>query len=144
MTDLLPMTTMTQQLMLRTLQKTAIALPFTQDIFLLETHIAGLRYYDIKNLSTPLQLTDVIQLRREPGNVHDELAIVVLTVTAQKLGYLPRHRNPVLARLMDAGKSLVAEVAQIKFGDDTVPAYLSELTDGTAIIDVRLKISLRE
>jgi hypothetical protein len=130
--------------MLRTLQKTAIALPFGQDIFLLETHVAGLRYYDIKNLPTPPQLTDVLLLRREPDNVHDELAIEVLTVMAQKLGYLPKFRNPVLARLMDAGKLLVAEVAQITFGDDTVPADLSESTDGTAIIDVRLIISLRE
>ena len=144
MTDQLPITTMTQQLMLRTLQKTAIALPFAQDIFLLETHIAGLHYYDIKNLTTPLQLTDVLLLRREPGNVHDELAIAVLTVTAQKLGYVPRYRNPVLARLMDAGKSLVAEVAQIKPGDDAVPAYWSESTDGMAFVDVRLRISLRE
>jgi len=73
-----------------------------------------------------------------------ELAIIVLTMTEQKLGYLPKFRNPVFARLMDAGKSLVTEVAQIKFGDDTVPAYLSESTDGTAIVDVRLRISLRE
>ena len=144
MTDQLPITTMTQQLMLRTLQKTAIALPFAQDIFLLETHIAGLRYYDIKNLTTPLQQTDALLLRREPGNFHDELAIAVLTVTAQKLGYVPKYRNPVLARLMDAGKALVAEVAQIKPGDDAVPAYWSESTDGMAFVDVRLRISLRE
>jgi hypothetical protein len=144
MTGQLPISTLTQQLMLRTLQKTAIALPFAQDIFLLETHVAGLRYYDIKNLSTPLQLTDVLLLRREPGNVHDELAIEVLTVMAQKLGYVPKFRNPVLARLMDAGKALVAEVAQIKLDDNTVPAYLSKSTDGTRFVDVRLKISLRE
>lgn len=144
MTDLLPMTTLTQQLMLRTMQKTAIALPFAQDIFLLETHIAGLRYYDIKNLPTPMQVADTLLLRREPDNAHDQLAIAVLTTTAQKLGFIPKHRNPVLARLMDAGKSLVAEVALLKFGDDTVPGYLQESTAGTEIVDVRLRISLRE
>ncbi len=144
MTDQLPMTAIMQQLMLQTLQKTAIALPFAQDIFLLETHIAGLRYYDIENLSTPLQLTDALLLRREPDNVHDELAIIVLTVTAQKLGYLPKFRNPVLARLMDAGKSLVAEVAQLKAGDNAPTAYAHKSTDPTAIVDVRLRISLRE
>ena len=144
MTDLLPVTTLTQQLMLQTLQKTAIALPFAQDIFLLETHIAGLRYYGIKILPAPLQLGDALLLRREPGNIHDELAIAVFTLAEQKLGYVPKFRNPVLARLMDAGKSLVAEVGQLKLGNDTVPAYLAESTEGTAIIDVRLKISLRE
>ena len=144
MTDLLPMTTLTQQLMLRTLQKTAIALPFAQDIFLLETHIAGLRYYDIKNLPTPMQVADTLLLRREPDNVHDQLAIAVLTTTAQKLGFIPKYRNPILARLMDAGKSLVAEVALFKLGDDTVPGYLQESAAGTAIVDVRFRISLQE
>ena len=144
MADQLPMTAIMQQLMLQTLQKTAIALPFAQDIFLLETHIAGLHYYDIKNLSTPLQLADALLLRREPDNVHDELAIIVLTVTAHKLGYLPKFRNPVLARLMDAGKSMVAEVAQLKAGDNAATAYAHKSIDPTAIVDVRLRISLRE
>jgi len=112
--------------------------------FLLETHIAGLHYYDIKNLSTPLQLADALLLRREPDNANDELAIVVLTVTAQKLGYLPKFRNPILARLMDAGKSMVAEVAQLKAGDNAATAYAGKATDPAAIVDVRLRISLRE
>ena len=103
-----------------------------------------MHYYDIKNLSTPLQLADALLLRREPDNVHDELAIVILTVTAQKLGYLPKFRNSVLARLMDAGKSMVAEVAQLKASDNTATAYARKATDPTAIVDVRLRISLRE
>lgn len=69
---------------------------------------------------------------------------MVLTVTAQKLGYLPKFRNPVLARLMDAGKSLVAEVAQLKAGDNTATAYAHKFIDPAAIVDVRLRISLRE
>ena len=144
MTDQVPMTTFMQQLMLQTLQKTAIALPFAQDIFLLETHIAGLHYYDIKNLSTPLQLADALLLRREPDNANDELAIVILTVSAQKLGYLPKFRNQVLARLMDAGKSMVAEVTQLKAADNTASTYAPKSIDPTTIIDVRLRISLRE
>jgi hypothetical protein len=138
------MTTLMQQLMLQTLQKTNIALPFSQDIFLLETHIAGLHYYDIKNHSTSLQLADALLLRREPDNVNDELAIVILTVSAQKLGYLPKFRNQVLARLMDAGKSMVAEVTQLKAADNTASAYAPKSIDPTTIIDVRLRISLRE
>ena len=69
---------------------------------------------------------------------------MVLTVTAQKLGYLPKFRNPVLARLMDAGKSLVAEVAQLKASDNAATAYAHKATDSVAIVDVRLRISLRE
>jgi hypothetical protein len=144
MSQLLPYTDLTQQLMLRTLNQTAIALPFAKDIFLLETHVAGLRYYQIKSLGSPLQIADRLQLRREPSNSHDELAIAVFTCTDHKLGYIPRHRNPILARLMDAGKSLVAQVASIQSGDDTLPSYRQDNSSGTAIIDVRLKISLDE
>ena len=144
MTDLLPMTTLTQQLMQRTLQKTTIALPFAQDIFLLETHVAGLHYYDIKNLHELLQVTDILQLCREPTNSHDELAIEVFTLSKQKLGYVPKFRNPVLARLMDAGKLLVAEVASIQFGNDRISGFQQADDGDTAIVDVRLKIALRE
>lgn len=45
---------------------------------------------------------------------HDSLAIIVLTGSSQKIGYVPRHRNPILARLMDADKVLVAEVASLQ------------------------------
>jgi len=144
MNDLLPFSALTQQLMQRSLQQTAIALPFAKDIFLIETHIAGLRYHDIKQVYETLQVHDALQLRREPVNVHDELAIEVLTQSQCKLGYLPRHRNPILARLMDAGKLLIAEVTSIQRGDDSLPYYRQEQSEGTAIIDVRLKISLRE
>lgn len=144
MKDLLPLSALTQQLMQHSLQKMAIELPFAKTIFLLETHIAGLRYYDIKQVTETLQVHDALQLRRELGNTHDELAIEVLTLTQCKLGYLPRHRNPILARLMDAGKSLVAEVASIKRGDDSLPNYHQEQSEGTTITDIRLKISLHE
>jgi len=68
------------------------------------------------------------------------MAIEVFTLSRQKLGYVPKFRNPVLARLMDAGKLLVAEVASIQFGSD----YQQEDDSKTAIVDVRFKISLRE
>jgi hypothetical protein len=144
MADQLPIATLTQQLMQRTLQQKALALPFARDIFLLETHVAGLHYYDIHKLTMPLQTTDTLLLRREPTNSHDELAIEIFTLNNGKLGYVPRHRNPVLARLMDAGKTLVAEVAELKLGNTKAPAYLPEPAPGNDITDVRLRIALRE
>ncbi len=144
MKDLLPLSTLTQQLMQRSLQKTAIELPFAKNIFLLETHITGLRYYDIKQVTESLQVHDALQLRRELGNTHDELAIEILTLAQCKLGYLPRHRNPILARLMDAGKSLVAEVVSIQRSDDSLPYYRQQQSEGTTITDIRLRISLHE
>ncbi len=144
MKDLLPLSALTQHLMQRSLQKTAIELPFAKNIFLLETHITGLRYYDIQQVTASLQVHDALQLRRELGNTHDELAIEILTIAQCKLGYLPRHRNPILARLMDAGKSLVAEVVSIQRSDDSLPYYRQQQSEGTTITDIRLRISLHE
>ena len=67
--------------MQRSLQQIAIKLPFAKDIFLIETHIAGLRYYNIKQVTETLQVCDLLQLRREQSNAHDELAIEVFTQT---------------------------------------------------------------
>jgi hypothetical protein len=144
MTDLLPVPALTQQLMQRTLLKTAIALPFSQDVFLLETHIAGLRYYELRQLTAPLQIAAPLVLRREPGNNHDGLAIEILTATGQKLGYVPQFRNPVIARLMDAGKSMAAEIASIRTASDVKAEYSQIANDDTHIIDARLKIFLRD
>lgn len=144
MAENLPITTLLPQLMQRTLRRQELALPFGRDIFLLETHVAGLRYYEALSLNAPLQVADVLILRREAANPHDELAIEILTVNKQKLGYVPRIRNPVLARLMDAGKSLLAEVAQITLGDAQAPSYLPDPAPGEDIVDLRLRISLRE
>ena len=136
MNSLLPTNDLVQQLMLLTLEKKAIALPFAKDIFLLETHVAGLTYYEINTLNEPLTIAEPLLLRREPDNPLDSLAIIVLARTNQKLGYVPRHRNPVLARLMDAGKTLIAEVASLQVGN----AALSS----KEITEVRLNISMRE
>lgn len=136
MNSLLPANALVQQLMLLTLEKKSIALPFAKDIFLLETHVAGLNYYEINTLNAPLTVAEPLLLRREPNNPHDSLAIIVLTGSSQKIGYVPRHRNPILARLMDAGKVLVAEVASLRLDN----AALSS----KAIAEVRLNISLRE
>ena len=136
MNSLLPSNELVQQLMLKTLNQKTIALPFAKDIFLLETHVAGLNYYEINHLNKPLIIAEPLLLRREPDNPHDALAIMVLTHADQKLGYVTRHRNPILARLMDAGKTLVAEVASLQVGNSTLSSK--------AIAEVRLNISLRE
>ena len=88
--------------------------PFDTEIFLLETHIAGPRYREgypenIRRLKKGMPLT----LIREPENRYDDLAILILDDRGDHLGYVPRERNAVLARLMDAGKYLYARVEEI-------------------------------
>lgn len=81
-----------------------LPLPFVREIFLLECHVAGTSHLDLQALEPMIKLEDVFILRREPENPYDALAILILDQKGHKLGYVPRDRNEVLARLMDAGK----------------------------------------
>ncbi len=126
----LPIVVVTKELMQRTIGSNAIALPFARDIFLLETHIAGIVHHQAGCITTQLSSGMALCLRRELSNQHDALAIEVLTVDGVKLGYVPRNRNPVLARLMDAGKLLLVEIAQIG--------------EWYGQLDIRLKITFRD
>ena len=125
-------THISRELMERTFKFQVPALPFTRDLFLIETHVAGLAYYQLETVQTQLVAGLPLLLQREPGNEYDDLAIEVLTQDRTKLGYVPKNRNPVLARLMDAGKCLIAEVCTVDTGWNT-PSR-----------EVRFRISLRE
>lgn len=70
----------------KTLGDTLLALPFACDIFLLETHVAGMCYYAADEAIPPLAVGAPLHLRCEPGNPHDELAIEIFTANGDKLG----------------------------------------------------------
>jgi hypothetical protein len=131
----LTVTATTHSLMAKTFARHTIGLPFGRDIFLIETHVAGLPYHQATLALPTLAVGTPLSLRREPSNAHDALAIEVVTAHGLKLGYLPRSRNPVLARLMDGGKHLVAAIVSI--GADA--RYTTD-----AQPDIRLSIALRE
>lgn len=107
-----------QELVEQLLQKTAIGkavqIPFAQDIMLAQMHVAGTAYYEAKPAAERLRVGQRLSLRREPGNVHDPLAIEVLEPEGRKLGYLPRAYNEIPARLMDAGKRLFVQMESIR------------------------------
>lgn len=103
-------------------------------VWLLQTHVAGMAYHQAGQAMGQLQVGDLLRLRREPGNVHDALAIEVLTGADLKLGYVPQNRNPVIARLMDAGQTLDARVLSVgTFPRDPQPWQ-------TPVPEVRLRI----
>lgn len=133
-TSLIPIGDLSRELMQRTFQTNVPALPFTRDLFLLETHVAGLAHYQVELVQSQMVAGVALLLQREPGNAHDELAIEVLTTGRVKLGYVPKNRNPVLARLMDAGKLLTAEVCTVGTWEGW----------GTSSLELRMRISLRE
>lgn len=77
----------------------------SREFLLLETNVAGYRYYEGDKLRQLLTPGDPLELRREPWNVHDEKA-VALYWRNRKLGYIPRVDNAVIANLLDQGRVL--------------------------------------
>lgn len=85
-------------------------MPFAREIMLIECHIAGTGYRNLKEIEPALQPGAFLQLKREPQNPHDPLAIMILDEAGHHLGYIPRAKNEAIARLMDAGKFLFSRL----------------------------------
>jgi hypothetical protein len=93
-----------------------LPMPFVKEIFLISCHIAGTSYSkDIDKIEKELHLNDILLLRRDPKNPHDELAILVLDEKGRKLGYVPQAQNEVIARLMDAGKLIFGKIEEKQY-----------------------------
>jgi len=103
--------------------KDGLPLPYVKEIFLMECHIAGTSYREnIKEIEKELQEKDLLVFKRETDNQHDKLAIVIFDTKGQKLGYVPRDRNEVIARLMDAGKLIFGKLERKQWKDDWLKA----------------------
>jgi hypothetical protein len=90
--------------------KDGALLPFASEIMLVECQVAGTSFRDLEAIDPGLTAGTLLPLKREPGNAHDPLAIMILTESGHHLGYVPRVKNEALARLMDAGKFLFARL----------------------------------
>ncbi len=84
-----------------------------REILLARMHVAGTAYYDAEAVADRLRPGQRLALRRQPGNRYDALAIEVLGPEGHKLGYVPRQRNEMPARLIDAGKHLSARAESV-------------------------------
>ena len=90
-------------------------------VHLKNVYIAGTQYHDMsenKDLAR-LRADDPLYLRREPQNPYDEYAIAVYTRSNQMIGYIPRHQNRTVARIMDQGVTVTATVEKV--APDTSP-----------------------
>lgn len=108
-----------------------LPLPYIQEIFLLECHIAGTSYVKIDEIEPDLISGDFLVFKREPDNEHDPLAIMILDRKGRKLGYIPRAKNEVLARLMDAGKLVFGKIEGLERIDKwlkiTIRVYMKDM-----------------
>ena len=93
--------------------------PFEVEIFLDTMEVARtLETRDMLIKCERLNVGDTLVLKREPGNRFDPLAIRVETAAGVNIGYVPREKNGILARLLDAGKLIVAKVRDKQLVDE--------------------------
>lgn len=87
--------------------------PLMQEIHLFDSYVAGTSHLKDKSVLETIKISDRLNLMRE-DNKYDEKAILILTDSGRKLGYVPEKDNIIFARLMDAGKKLTAEITKIE------------------------------
>jgi hypothetical protein len=80
-----------------------------KDILVLECLVAGTSFRRLKEVESLLQTEVKLKMKREVDNKFDEFA-VALYFENEKIGYIPRDKNEVIARLLDAGKSFFAGI----------------------------------
>lgn len=90
--------------------------PLTNEVHLFDTFVSGTAYVDIETIKN-LKLNDILSLQREI-NKFDENSILVKNKDDEKIGYIPEKDNVIFARLMDAGKKLIAKISNINFKGD--------------------------
>jgi len=83
-----------------------------QKIRLSIIYVAGFQFYDGQDALSLLEPGMPLQLHREPHNAYDKHAIRVYSGEAQ-LGYIPRSDNKPIARLMDQGKAVEAQILEV-------------------------------
>ena len=89
-----------------------IPTPFSRDIFLFDSYVAGTSHVPgLEALEPFLRRGDRLTFVRVPTNDVDPNAIKIFNADGVKLGYVPQKDNVVFARLMDAGKLLYGEIS---------------------------------
>jgi len=81
------------------------------DILSMECVVAGTTFLkDLNKIEEQLSEGQILDLKREPDNKYDNFAIAIYHSSGEKIGYIPRDKNEMMARLMDAGKWFFGKV----------------------------------
>lgn len=101
--------------------------PLIQEIHLFDSYVAGTTHLDDRSVLDEIKADDRLNLMRE-DNKYDEHAILIITESGKKLGYVPEKDNIIFSRLMDAGKKLIAKIKNIEkkgsFNQISIGIYL--------------------
>lgn len=71
-------------------------------------HLAGFAYYDGLDVVEQLKLGTLLDLLAEPTNPYDSEAVVIL-YQGKKLGYIPKHKNSLISRMLFYGHGDILE-----------------------------------
>jgi len=83
-----------------------------REVRLTSRYIAGFQYYRGAEIENQLRVNDSLILKREAENRHDCYAVEVYH-GSNKLGYLPREENRVVARMMDQNIEVKGRIIKI-------------------------------
>lgn len=89
----------------------------TIGILIQSSPLAGSQYYAVEKLRALIKPGDRLTLSREADNRHDRNAVRI-DWNGQKLGYVPRAQNRVIARALDTGEKLEARVTKLRNDPD--------------------------
>lgn len=79
--------------------------------------LAGIRFAEsYEKILDGLERGTALEFRREPDNAHDKNAVAVCTKSGEKIGYIPKTCNGILADLLDAGAKATPVVVEAKAG----------------------------
>ncbi len=78
----------------------------------MDCHVAGTSHLDLSQVEPSLALNAPLILKREPDNQHDPMAIQIFEEHGNRIGYVPKAKNEVVARLMDAGKLIFGKLLE--------------------------------
>ncbi|HFI0665432.1 TPA: HIRAN domain-containing protein [Streptococcus suis] len=71
-------------------------------------HLAGFAYYDGLDVVEELKLGTSLDLLAEPTNPYDSEAVLIL-YRGKKLGYIPKHKNSLISRMLFYGHGDILE-----------------------------------
>lgn len=83
--------------------------PLVKEIHLFDSYVAGTSHLKDKSVYDEIQEGCRLTMRRE-SNKFDDNAIMLIAPSGKNIGYVPEADNIIFARLLDAGKMLVAYV----------------------------------
>ncbi|MEZ4838839.1 HIRAN domain-containing protein [Flavobacterium sp.] len=85
-----------------------------QKVYLLQCFVRGFQYYNGPKIIEEINKSGLLEMVREPKNKYDKNAIA-LHFNHQKIGFIPRESNEMIATLIDTGLlNLQAEITHIE------------------------------